>query len=310
MTKPPYDQSQASFADGDPVPRPPKTDLDPDPDIFFIFLGQLAFCYNPTGYCEIGINNKAGRHELSIIVYESVNGGTPRRIHWYPDDNQPDTPRDIRFDVNNPKESGVFFYQPDGLLPRRDLRNALDFQWIADLEGEDFYNVKLTKKANNLQPRLRVGNGTFYSVKTKAEFDLYDSRGLRHLGSVGRIIAVNISLNPGGYATFTIDGQVWRLDKKADTRYMILFSYDCDGRRCEWNPAGLSKYERNDFYLYFKTFQLDGNQEEVELIKSPPPRASSARASDFIDFGIFKILTNDEAPCGANGYFGRSTSLD
>jgi hypothetical protein len=285
---------------------PGASQIPPNPQVIVGFHGLMAFTFNHGGFCEVGIHNQSDDHELVIIIFElSDNGMVP--LYQHKVGHPSNLPVDfIRLDVKNPSVRGASFFMTNG-APHDDDQ---DFRLVPDLEGPDFYNRPLVKKPQTLRPRILIKHGVLFtgwttasSFKRSAPFDDKD------LGQIARLVAANIYFEADGNAALRIGNEEFIFNPFNDGRqYFVFISNSCHPEVCKYNPDSPIKEQRNDFYLYYKCFEIPAGQEEFELIRTRQAlRSKTKRASPranvfgFLEAALSSLgfnLSTDEAPCG------------
>jgi hypothetical protein len=301
-------------------------EIPPNPKVIVLFHGLMAFTYNQSGFCEIGIHNQSLEHELAILVFEVNDESKPAKlIYEYKVGRPGDLPVDVvRIDVKKPSEKGAKFFKPHaGVFNRQNpSENEGDFRWVLDLEGPEFYNRPLVKKTETLQPRILIKHGVFYTaVKTDSTFKRSAPFDEEDLGNVAYLIGANIYFEADGQAALRIGKENLVFNYVPDGRkYLVLFLNLCHEQVCDYNEESPIKERRNDFYLYYKSFDIPSGHEEYELIWTDKPSVSSSEAevktSRFSYLNRLKnvlarlgyTLSTDEAPCGGVA-FSRSDGL-
>lgn len=278
----------------------------PQTRVRIIFNGLMGFCcrsYDFERYvCDVGFHKGNSRHphRLKILAFDR-SCDTPIQIP-----NSPSTNVSVEADATI--ESGVGFYQPTDVTSRDELDDR-DFRWIIDFESDYLYGrhlpdgtKTLRKKANVYRPKLEIYNGLFYTLhKTASTFRAQtrdgDPRYIATLGNVADYIAADIYVPEGSAVRLTIDGNVYMIHPPGE----IQFFNDChdpdSDEPCDFNPYDLSdKKNRNDFYVNYGAFHLDGLREyELFLIEyHRPSRVPICGA----------VPLTDEAPCAGSGYGG------
>lgn len=325
----------------------PKTEMLPEGDRFVLlaFHGLMGFAYNQErGHCEIGIHSKAPRHEFKMMVYEFSAGAKPKEIWNHEFGTAGYLPKDVvRLEVDNPTEAGVKFYMPaysgnetGGVAAARD---DYDFRRVPDFEGPDFYNRRLTKKRGAFNPVITINSGTFLTLCQTKKFKLVVPNNTeanpetvpetKPLGNLAWLIGNLISLEEGGSVTLSFNAEglppLPPLSPDTGKSYFILFDNSCHKDVCDYKPESGQKEERNDFYLYYETFEIPAGEKEYELhldeaetdtsphVHSPDSEGKGKlmAVSNLAPFlrELAGILSNDRAPCGGAGY-GQSGGLD
>jgi hypothetical protein len=278
-----------------------------EPTVRVTFHGLFCFFFDGKDECFVGTHNTTHQsghphtshpHDYKITIRQKDGGAT--------------TDEEI-FEVGNPqgyprlnfKVTGSSF--PGGVAPgvyvytgpnhdqfhRQVGNDRRDWRWIIDFEEEMYPEGVKGIKPAALRPGLKFDDGLFYTYrKTEATFDLVPEGGgtVIPLNNVAEIMAANIYLANGGFVKLT-GGPVGerRLDYAANRTYEIDILNLCDGALhtpCHYESNHLDKKRRNDFFLFYDTFDPSMNRPEYLLIKQAGSRAS------------------DDTPCGAVGYSG------
>ncbi len=310
--------------------------LNVDRFVFLAFHGLMGLAYNQEHrYCEVGVHCKAPHHEFRIEVFEFKVGDKKGKLVYRRKFGKAEyAPMDyIRIDIKEPSVPGVKFYMPSGYEINEQTEEVTaadhDFRLVPDLEGPLFYNRRLKKKPGAYKPKLHIRHGTFFTLSsTSKEFRREAPNDPQSLGKVARIIGTFIPLDPKGYVALRIGDEEVRLTPEPLSGsppqgkfYVALFDNSCDQADCEYKPKSAKKEKRNDFYLYYKTFEIPSDKEEYELrlgktpeeaepeskereVVSLPPAAAGMAALTFLAGVIpfLEELSNDEAPCGGTGY--------
>lgn len=312
---------------------------DDDPSVILVFHGLMGLAYNrDLDFCEVGMHSKAPKHEFSIEVYDDLTSQEP--MYAYKFGQAGSALVDIiRFDVVNPSvpgspgERNVRFYMPPGFnrhpTGAREVPDDLDFRLITDFEGPDFYNRPLRKKPGAFKPIVHIKNGVFVTLApTRREYNRVAPNDSLPLGQIAEAVGAAIYLNPGdGFVALRIGTSELKLRAAEGKTSVIYFDNSCPEDDCQFRPTSSKKETRNDFYLYYETFEIPSDKEEYELIEkdpllnasasAPKPPGDSKTASDpkarvspkFRQqlFEFIKLRSNPEAPCGSAGY-GQSSS--
>lgn len=322
----------------------PATGSFPGGDRFVVlsFHGLMGFAYNQEHrYCEVGVHCKAPHHEFRIEVYEYEVGQKKGKLVYRRKFGKAEyAPMDyIRIDIVNPWARGVNFYMPPSYKIDAQTEEVTaddnDFRLVPDLEGPLFYERRLKKKSGAYKPKMHIKHGTFYTLSSTTKgFRREAPNDAKPLGKVARIVAANISLNQDGYVALRIGDEEVRLAPEPLSGsppqgkfYIAHFDNSCDQFDCDYKPKSPKKEKRNDFYLYYETFEIPSDKEEYELhlgqtsaqdeaesgeheVTSPPLADVGVEALTFIASAIpfLEARSNDEAPCGGSGY-GKSEGL-
>ncbi|HZG51407.1 MAG TPA: hypothetical protein VEZ40_04655 [Pyrinomonadaceae bacterium] len=316
------DEKQTAQAQADVQPGwPPTDDLPNDPTVILVFHGLMGFAYNPLGFCEVGMHAKAPEHEFSVHAYGSTTPSDDDLLYSYKAGPAGDMAINvIRFDVKNPRTEGVQFYKP-GVTSIANQQEASDdraFSAVLDLEGPDFYNRPLRKKPGAFKPRMHVKNGIFYTyARTPKQFRRSAPNDDLNLGRIAWLIGANIYLQDDGFVSLRIGSEELRLKAAGGRKYLLFFNNGCPHGDCTYIPTSAKKEKRNDFYLYYKTFDIPNDREEYELVLNDSrltPRAIDSAPKSVANLRsilgpLADKLSNDEAPCGGAGY-GKGGGLD
>lgn len=306
---------------------------DIDPSVILIFHGLMGLAYNKElDFCEVGIHSKAPKHEFSIEVYEDFSMQEP--MYTYKFGQAGSAPVDIiRFDVvkpivpKMPDERNVRFYMPPGFERHPDrgvVADDLDFRLITDFEGPDFYNRPLKKKPGAFKPIVHIKNGIFVTLTpSRREYNRIAPNDSLPLGQIAEAIGTAIYLDPKeGFVALRIGTGELKLRAAKDKTSILYFDNSCPEEDCVFKATSSKKETRNDFYLYYETFEIPNDKEEYELIekdailsattgvakqarssKTAPPaqRRVSPKFREQL-FEFIKMRSNPEAPCGAAGF--------
>lgn len=286
----------------DPFPAVP-------PSVKLIFHGLFCVFFRGSDFCFVGTHNTTREpgnphtashpHHYEIIVVRKDSGEeTGRTVYPAPDGNPIRVPR---LNVNATGSAfpggaapGVYAYTGPNhaQFSRSDRDDSQDWRWIIDFEDRMYPQGVRGKRAGTIMPGVKIDNGLFHTHrKTVAHFDLIPEGGGEPipLNSVAEIVAANIYLAPGGHVRLT-GGPVGELTlEQAENRvYEVCINNLCDGSvhpGCDYDSTSDIKEERNDFFLYYETFNKALNPPEYMLVNRGNVDPST-----------------DDAPCGAVGY--------
>jgi len=311
--------------------------LSDDPTVTLLFEGLLWFMYHGSQECQVGIHNSTKvslphphQHELEIRVWEKEKGCNPKDLGCcipYVEPIRIPKPTDIagiQIDVNRPVKEGVYVYQ-NGRFCRPDTQyenDPYDWRWITDFEYYPLYPEGITLDPQYVNPGVWINNGTFFTLqKTTYHFDLHPASGseIHSLGNVALLAGAYIDLTPqvgmepGGDVTLTIrekypkPSRIIRLPYNGTKRYQIDIRNECmkGDKRCEPGDFGTGS-DRNDFYLYNKTFKAPQGRQKYTLHRVEPYKSlrDAFRLSDRANMLCLTgddqehIHSNNEAPCG------------
>jgi hypothetical protein len=274
-----------------------------EPTVRIIFHGLFCFFFDRKDDCFVGTHNTTQQsghphtthpHDYRIIIRQK-HGDT---IDWeipYPGGNPQSYPR-LNIKVMGSAfpggvEPGVYVYTgPNHDQFFREVGNdRRDWRWIIDFEGIVYPGGVSGINAAALRPGIRIDNGLFYTFhKTLSNYDLVaEGSGTSiTLNNVADIMAANIYLAAGGSVRVT-GGPVGErtLNFEEGRTYEIDILNLCDGHAheaCHYEPTHLDKQRRNDFFLYYDTFDASQNRPEYLLINR-----------------MDVIPADDDTPCGA-----------
>jgi hypothetical protein len=286
----------------DPFPAGP-------PTVRIIFHGLFCFFFRGKDMCFVGTHNttrepggphaQSHPHHYEVYIL-TLDNGNPTELDRYPapDGNPLAVPR------MNVITTGATF--PGGVSPgayvytgprhaefdRGSDDDRRDWRWIIDLEDVYPLGVK-GRKAGTFMPGVNISNGLFHTLhRTEAAFDLVPEGAGSPipLNHVAEKQAADIYLNDRGSVKITGGPVGTRLLESAPGRTFVIFVYNlCNEQtnpECNYRPEANEKEHRNDFFLYYETFDKAQTGPEYQLIKRGGPRIA------------------DDTPCGAVGYGG------
>jgi hypothetical protein len=300
-----------------------------EPTVKLVFHGLLNFFFDGKRGCEIGIPNitqglpqpHPHPHEFNISVWTTALGGVclPSPLLNFQIKNTKDI-GGVKIDVHNPDEfDGVYVYgNPKGSFVRPNPQNdPRDWRWVVDFE-RDVYSDRIKPKASTLTPSVQINNGLFYTLfKTTTNFALRpdeDSRGDRLIGNIAEYVAANIYAGQVDLTILPLSPDLPHLPiplvAGLGLRYQIDITNSCrqGADPCHFDPAG-DKHHRNDFYLYYETFEKPAsNPVEYGLVCMDCQGQRDQRNEDELGICLEQerkkrhITSNNEAPCGPSGY--------
>jgi hypothetical protein len=283
---------------------PRQFDLLSTESVKLVFTGLMALSRNQAGECVVDFYSKESnqhKHHLMINIYKKQGNSC-----------QP--PEEIRVEgqtlslvVIDPELlNGVHFFQPP--LMADGSKHDNDFRYMPNLEGPEWYQQPLTRKAGFYSPTLVVPHGLFYTLrKTSSTFRRQKPEGddVLEVKNIADYVGANIYLKPGGKVELNIGGTVKVLQQATNVKYEIHFVNHCKdkatGNDCEkeFKPYHLTdKTKRNDFYMNFEALEGLSPESEYHLIiekKGTPKRPDICRTV---------ARATDEAPCSAVGFGG------
>lgn len=284
-----------------------------EPTVRISFHGLFCFFFDGKDECFVGTHNTTQQpghphtthpHEYRITVSQKDGGVLTDQFTHLIKDPQ-------RFPRLNVKTTGGAF--PNGFDPgvyvytgpnhaqfnRNPGDDQQDWRWIIDFEDRMYPGGVKGKNPGALRAGVKIDNGLFYTKhKTTKDFDLVPEGGgtTIPLNNVAEIMAANIYLASGGFVRLTGGGPVLdmrKLEHAPNRIYEVEITNLCDGaahESCHYDPLSLDKQKRNDFFLYYDTFDPSQNRPEYLLIR----RGDVVRATD-------------DTPCGPV-IFGGSNS--
>jgi hypothetical protein len=303
-----------------------------EPTVRIIFHGLMCFCFDGKKQCQVGLHNTTHKnpaskhpHELKVSVWAKSADGScvlPIPSTW-PVNASIDT-GDITIDVEHfiPLQPGarddILVFQ-EAASPPADVRN-----WGHVIDFEELYGPLPTKHVGKLKPSVRIKNhGLFYTIhRTAAQFALHptDNSGDVTAGQDGHVaefVAANLYLDPQQGRVVLKAQHLHKphspIELRADTglKYQIDITNNCrrSPGRCAFDAASADPQERNDFFLYYETFDRPGATPKpvFDLIL----KTDNAEDKDW--FKTLKVCmeeeeaappSDDKAPCGATGFGG------
>lgn len=287
----------------DPFPPEP-------PTVKLIFHGLFCCFFDGMKECFVGTHNTTHRaggphtgthpHDYEVRILQKDNGA-PTVLHPSPaGDPRGFPPLDITVTGSafpGGVAPGVYVYTGPlhDQFGRRPADDPRDWRWVIDFEEEMYPGGVKGRIPDSLLPGVTIDNGLFHThKKTAAQFDLVPENGsaIIPMNSVAEEAAANIYLGEGGFVQLT-GGPVGdlRLDYAPNRTYEVYILNLCDGNAhatCKYDPNSRDKKKRNDFFLYYETFDPSQNGPEYLLVKRGRVRAS------------------DDSPCGPTSYGGTS----
>ena len=158
-------------------------------------LSFEGLCLDGKGQVEVGALRNP-HHELTIEIKRiSAKGTTTARYPVDPD-------QDIWIEGGGGSQNRATLYQNESVgFSRADNKgDPQDFRWVADLEGKEFHNSKLTiSQPEMLRPHLHVNGGTFYAAQIYGQPMALtvpgDDAHWTYLGRFADVIAADLSLD-------------------------------------------------------------------------------------------------------------------
>jgi hypothetical protein len=272
----------------------------------------MWFVFHGSDECQVGIHNTTRGnslhphpHNLQVRIW-TVRGcntsgcGTPEIV----DLGDSNTFAGIQIDVNQPTTEGVYVYQKD---PAGSDPN--DWRWVVEFEKEPLYPEGIRLRPNTINPGVSINHGLFYTLhKTTSEFELINlSSGTPHpIGNVAEYIGANIYQSSGDVTlvvrhTFPGQSTIRKLTYEPGTCYQIDITNNCrkNGQKCVFQPDhSTDRKKRNDFYLYYESFDRPRGKPEFALKRKTPHPAQTPTGFCLDEQSTLNKDANDEAPCG------------
>lgn len=272
------------------------------PTVKITFEGLFCFFFDGKEGCFVGTHNTTQQtghqhnthpHDYKITLVTKEGASTTTEII------RVGNPLNDRLPLNFKVEGSAF---PGGVTPgvyvyanaefNRDTGadDVKDWQWIIDFEDRMYPGGVKGMNSTTLRPGIKIDNGLFYTANlTNTKFDLVPEGGGTDipLNNVAKVQAVNIYLEPGGRVRLR-GGPIGTRDFEyaANRTYQVDIRNLCDENShpiCKFDPISPDKKRRNDFFLYYDTFDASQNRPEYLLIRRGNP-------------------ADDDAPCGAVGF--------
>lgn len=316
------DPSNAEFAQANSVVTTTsrvRENFPPDPTVRILFHGLLSFFFNGDRRCQVGIHNTTQGlahphrhpHEFHVSVWTIVNRCPPAPMSIPIVNSRLIEKVDIS--VTNPLEfDGVYVFEknPASAFDRLDQQGTndpRDWRWVLDVESDLFYPTGVNEISQTLKPSVFINNGLFYTFhKTASTYLLHpdDNSGDRRIGTYAEIVACNIYLGLGSFLTLSVPPLPLPITLAGGIglKYQIDITNNCrrGGKACEFTPNTGPKEDRNDFYLYYQTFNRQPRQPEYELRLER--RVNDDARLDICQErtpGNEKIVSSRDSPCGA-----------
>jgi hypothetical protein len=260
----------------------PKGTTRPEPakfDVKLIFAGMCIFGYDGTEGHVAFHRGHPRRHKMQVIVTKRT--GTkctdisliPQSIHT------------MEVGIND-KSSDAKFFLGDYFDRPRDKGDELDFRWLLDLEGPEFYKMELKPKNNHkFSTKLVVKHGTFYTYqRTNTTFKAIGGPSPGYLGHIAKVMAANIELQDGESAYLRINRKRYPLPKGA--QYEIYFLNERVS-----GPV-------NDFGMAFDELDNSSLKFSIDSVKTGDDTSTTDLCHNL---PLVKRAT-DEAPCMGAGF--------
>jgi hypothetical protein len=222
-----------------------------DPNLHLIFKGLCAFAFSkkivhgpaqPDTECQVGILSAAPGHQLKITIVKEE--GESREISSF--NISPSVGQLFKFiTLSTADDRGVTCYKDDATLNDPRLRRPRptppsgvgkhDFRWIADLEGVEFHNSKLTLLEKIFLPIIKIKTGEFYTRRVTDEFfvQVQNRRIIRpFFGNTAEEIGTEIAVAPdSGFTLKLADMPIVSETAMGTKKYRISFENSCPTRK-------------------------------------------------------------------------------
>ena len=252
-----------------------------DATITLRFTGLLVFCFNrQRKRCQIGALPKNHKLRFGVTKKGPKMENDSEQTLTIPQ-SLIDQASDLWLDVEGEPAPEQRTAEPF-IVGKRDEppTDPRDFRWVADLEGEHFYNRPLKVRNGALRPILSMATGLFYSATLSP--DLYrtvpaTSNGARRrvtkgrsLGYIAEYIGANIYLTRPDQALVLRAGrngsELLRLNNEEGSTYEITV----ENGDMPQAPAG------SDFHYYYDAVELNRGEPRIliEPYGLPPLRGS------------------------------------
>lgn len=289
-------------------------DPTPMPSVVLVFHGLTSFINFGETRCDVGFHNQNSDHELTLFT--GLFGQPFDYLQAIPISNLANT-EPFTFKITPAPPSivkRVTFFQ-DREIFRRDSANdhRKDFRWLLDFEGPEFYHTPLKLKTETLTPTLSVYDGLFYTLfRTDSTFKRKATDGEFLLGNIAYMIAANVYLDDDSVAILRIGKHEMDFKKRPGLPHVLFFVNSCPREECSFDPRGPRKESRNDFYMYYRTFEIPSGRPEYELVADHIVGGLNLDTQSLIDSKrgpfnnslvetILGLLSTDPAPCGGGG---------
>jgi hypothetical protein len=292
--------------------------IPPDPTVRIVFHGLLSFFFDGNRRCQIGIPNitqglpqpHRHPHEFQVSIWTIANQCPPAPL-TIPIVNS-NLIEKVDINVSNPMQvDGVYVYEknPASAFNRLDpqgTNDPKDWRWVLDVESDLLYPTGVDEIPQTLKPSVYINNGLFYTYyKTRSTFVLHpsDSSGDKRIGTYAEILACNIYLGLGGVLTLSIPPLPMPITLLGGLglKYQIDITNNCrkGGQQCNFAQSG-PKENRNDFYLYYETFNRPSSRPEYELqLERAVEDQSVFDICQERTRGKKNIDSSKDSPCGA-----------
>lgn len=281
------------------------------PAVAISFAGLALFCINPNeeNRCEVGIIG-CERHRPVLDIQEmtfDLRSGKPMKSSLVPHSLSLD--EDIWIKVDRPRTKGVSMYRGGQDFNRLDDRgDERDFRWVVDLEGVEFHQRRLPRKAgergirSGLRPLIFISDGMLYTEnRTDEKVALVSSNPGQQPKALGRVaFKIGADLFPGEGGSVELSNgrrNSIKLHSKRHTRYSITIENLCSVNRGQ----GMT-----DFRLFYEILNVpDREQFDIQRIVENGRRGDLGSVlAEHPDFS----LDNYPQVC-LSGFLGQTDSL-
>ena len=181
----------------------------PDPEKFNVKLIFAGICIFGSNLNEAHVafhRRHRNTHKMKIIV--SKKGPRCTDIVTIGDGTRPVNFNKMELGIDG-KASDAKFFLGSEFDRKSNKGDELDFRWLLDLEGPEFYNKELKPKNNRkFRAKLIVRHGTFYTYqRTNTTFKAVGGPAPGYLGHIAKVMAANIELQDGESVYLKINGR-------------------------------------------------------------------------------------------------------
>ena len=237
------------------IPLPTLVGQPKAPSLTMLFRGVMLFVFGPPigaqrhGHCSVGFLDSDDEHRLKLSY-----GSMPSGRAWTPGANElvpipeAELPGDGYLEVSR-TVSQVTAYAGD---------EAASFGLVADLEGANFHNRKLTPQSAGIAKRLFLKNGTLFTANRHqvAVVSATESRVIE----AAHIVGCNLYLEEGQTVTLTLPQRTLAFVHQPDVTQLLYVDTHCP------NLSG----NFNDFRHYYNAYEVPADE---QFTMERPPAA-------------------------------------
>ena len=239
------------------IPLPTLTGQPKAPSLTVLFRGVMLFVFGPPiapqqyGHCSVGFLDPDDEHRLKLSYgsMPSASALTPRYNELIPIP-EAELPGDSYLEVAR-AVSQVTAYAGD---------EAASFGLVADLEGANFHQRKLTPKPAGIAKRLFLKNGALF---TAYRHQVAVMRGKEsRVIEAAHIVGCNLYLEADQTVTLTLPQRTLAFVHQPDVTQLLYVDTHCP------NQAG----NFNDFRHYYNAYEVPADE---QFMMDRPPRAQT-----------------------------------